>query len=247
MLALAFGAGELAHLQVRGQLPAAQAAPVTAPTPRAARWGMLVDTNRCRTREGCRDCRLACHRAHNVPDLPDARHEVKWLWTESLRSTFPESFNEFTVVDTVERPVAVLCNHCDNPACVRVCPTKATWKRADGIVMMDWHRCIGCRYCMAACPYGARSFNWRDPRGFVKEQNPAFPTRTRGVVEKCNFCEERLAIGQPPACAAACKAKALVFGDLDDPTSDLRRSLLMVRALRRKPNLGTSPKVFYVV
>jgi Fe-S-cluster-containing dehydrogenase component len=245
ILALAFGAGEA--LRVCGNRPTAAATPAAAAATRAARWGMLVDTTRCAANEGCRDCRLACHAAHNVPDLPEPRHEVKWIWTESLRRTFPESFNEYTVVAAVERPVAVLCNQCENPACVRVCPTKATWKRRDGIVMMDWHRCIGCRYCMTACPYGARSFNWRDPRPFVKEQSLDFPTRARGVVEKCNFCEERLAKGQLPACVAACKRKALVFGDLEDPTSEIRRSLVTVRALRRKPALGTSPKVFYVV
>ena len=245
VLALAFGTGEVLRVCVNG--PTAAAAPAAAAAARAPRWGMLVDTTRCQAREGCRDCLKACHLTHNVPDLPDARHEVKWVWMESLRRTFPDTFNEFTAVDAVERPVALLCNHCENPPCVRACPTKATWKRHDGIVMMDWHRCIGCRYCMAACPYGARSFNWREPRPFVKEQNPAFPTRTRGVVEKCNFCEERLALGQSPACVAACKRKAIVFGDLDDPTSEIRRHLVTVRALRRKPALGTLPKVFYVV
>ena len=105
---------------------------------------------------------------------------------------------------------------------MRVCPTKATFKRADGIVMMDYHRCIGCRFCMAACPYGSRSMNYRDPRPFIRKINPDFPTRTKGVVEKCNFCEERLARGILPACVVACKEKALVFGDLEDPRSDVR-------------------------
>ena len=96
------------------------------------------------------------------------------------------------------KPVLLLCNQCDDPPCVRYCPTRATWKREDGIVMMDFHRCIGCRYCMAGCPYGSRSFNWRDPRPFIKKINLEFPTRTRGVVEKCNFCVERLAPGSHP-------------------------------------------------
>ena len=98
----------------------------------------------------------------------------------------------------------VLCNHCENPPCCRACPTKATFKReSDGIVLMDFHRCIGCRFCMAACPFGARSFNFRDPRPFVKDTNPEFPTRMKGVVEKCNFCAERLAVGKLPACVEA--------------------------------------------
>ena len=244
VLALAFGTGEVLRVAIN---PRATAAPAPAEPVRTARWGLVVDTTRCQAREGCRDCRLACHQAHNVPDLPDARHEVKWIWTESLRRTFPETFHEYTVVEAVERPVALLCNHCENPPCVRVCPTKATWKRHDGIVMMDWHRCIGCRYCVTACPYGARSFNWREPRPFVKAQNPDFPTRTRGVVEKCNLCEDRLSRGQLPACVEACKQKTIVFGDLDDPNSQIRQVLRTARALRRKPGLGTSPKVFYLV
>ena len=90
------------------------------------------------------------------------------------------------------KPVLVLCNHCDNPPCARVCPTEATWKRDDGIVMMDWHRCIGCRYCIAACPYGSRSFNWQRPAAASRQADPDYPTRTKGVVEKCTFCDERL-------------------------------------------------------
>ena len=113
--------------------------------------------------------------------------------------------------------------------------------------MMDWHRCIGCRYCMAACPYGSRSFNWFDPRGGLAALNPDFPTRTKGVVEKCNFCEERLAKGQPLACAQACPQKALVFGDLNDPNSAVRRTLSARYSMRRKPELGTQPEVFYIV
>jgi Fe-S-cluster-containing dehydrogenase component len=144
-------------------------------------------------------------------------------------------------------PTLVLCNHCEKPPCVSVCPTKATFKRADGIVMMDYHRCIGCRYCMAACPYGARSFNWRDPRQALRNIDSNYPTRTRGVVEKCNLCDERLAKGLMPACVEACKEKALIFGDVNDPASDVRKALTGRLVLRRKPGLGTGPSVYYVV
>jgi molybdopterin-containing oxidoreductase family iron-sulfur binding subunit len=131
---------------------------------------------------------------------------------------------------------------------VRVCPTKATWKReSDGIVMMDWHRCIGCRYCVVGCPYGSRSFNWRDPRPFIEETNTEYPTRTRGVVEKCTFCDSRLDHGQMPACVEACKHGALVFGDLEDPDSEVRKLLSEHFTLRRKPALGTQPEVYYIV
>ena len=113
--------------------------------------------------------------------------------------------------------------------------------------MMDWHRCIGCRYCMAACPYGSRSFNWIDPRKYIAEQNLDFPTRTKGVVEKCNFCEERLAKGKLPACVEACPQNAMSFGDLDDAGSEVRQLLGSEYAIRRKPELGTQPEIFYIV
>ena len=151
------------------------------------------------------------------------------------------------------KPFLLLCNHCEKPACVRVCPTKATFKRKDGIVMMDFHRCIGCRFCMAACPFGARSFNWIDPRGknangqpFIKKENPEFPTRTKGVVEKCNFCAERLAKGLKPACVEASNG-ALIFGDLADPESEVRKTLHSNYTIRRKPELGTEPSVYYII
>ena len=100
---------------------------------------------------------------------------------------------------------------------------------------------------MAACPFGARSFNWRDPRPFIKEITPEFPTRTKGVVEKCTFCDERLAKGLEPACVEACTAKAFVFGNLNDPKSNVRELLKENYSIRRKPGLGTNPEIFYLV
>jgi molybdopterin-containing oxidoreductase family iron-sulfur binding subunit len=113
--------------------------------------------------------------------------------------------------------------------------------------MMDWHRCIGCRYCVAACPYGSRSFNWSDPRPHIGQLNGDYPTRTKGVVEKCTFCDERLARGRPPACVEACPEKALVFGDMADPNSEVRRLVRDELTFRRKPELGTEPQVFYLL
>lgn len=211
------------------------------------RWGMIIDLNACRARDGCRDCLDACHRVHNVPDFGNPKDEIKWTWPVPYEEAFPEQEHEFVVKGLRDRPAIVLCNHCDNPPCVSVCPTGATWKREDGIVMMDYHRCIGCRYCMAACPYGSRSFNWRNPGPFIDEINPDFPTRTKGVVEKCNFCEERLAEGLLPACVEACPEKALVFGDLEDADSEARKILGLRYTIQRKPSLGTKPKVFYIV
>ena len=213
----------------------------------ATRWAMVVDTAKCAKKDGCTDCILACHKAHNVPVIKDSLHEVKWIWKEPFENVFPSQNNPYIEVALQNKPVMVFCNHCDNPPCVRVCPTQATWKRGDGIVMMDWHRCIGCRYCVAACPYGSRSFNWFDPRPYIPALNAEFPTRTKGVVEKCNFCEERLALGQPPACVAACPEKALVFGNLADPQSEVRQLLQSRYTIRRRPELGTEPNVFYSV
>ena len=213
----------------------------------AYRWAMVIDLKACRWKDGCRDCIEACHQVHNVPDFGNPKDEVKWIWTTPFEHAFPEQEHEFITDDLKDTPVLLLCNHCDNPPCVPVCPTQATFQREDGIVMMDYHRCIGCRYCMAACPYGARSFNWRNPRPFIAEITPDYPTRTRGVVEKCNFCAERLARGLLPACVEACTEKGLVFGDLEDTNSEVRQILGSRFAIRRKPSLGTHPQIYYLV
>ena len=223
-----------------GRGPAGETCPLT-------RWAMVIDLRRCLRDRGCTDCFAACHRAHNVPEFPDRAHEVKWIWREPFERAFPAQGSRYTEAVFRGTPVPVLCNHCDNPPCVRVCPTQATWKREDGIVMMDWHRCIGCRYCAAACPYGSRSFNWLDPRPHIAALTPDFPTRAAGVVEKCNFCEERLAEGLAPACVEACPEKALIFGNLEDPTSEVRELLRTHHTLRRKPELGTGPALHYIV
>jgi len=212
----------------------------------AKKWAMVIDLSACLTSDGCRDCIEACHSVHNVPALTNPKHEVKWLWKVPYAAAFPDQEHAFIAAGLRETPSLVLCNHCERPPCVSVCPTRATWQREDGIVMMDYHRCIGCRYCMAACPYGARSFNWVNPRPFIAEIEPGFPTRTRGVVEKCNFCEERLAQGLLPACVEACPHQALVFGDLANPDSEVRRLLSSRYSIRRKPGLGTEPKVYYI-
>jgi len=208
------------------------------------RWAMVVTPGKCAP--GCQECVAACHRVHNVPDFGNPKDEIKWIWDEPFEHVFPGQEARYTEESFRKRPVLVLCNHCDNPPCVRVCPTKATFRREDGIVMMDYHRCIGCRFCIAGCPYGARSMNFRDPRPFIKKINPIFPTRTKGVVEKCNFCEERLAKGVIPACVEACKEKALVFGDLENPQSEIRKIIRAQLTLRRKPELGTHPQVYYL-
>ncbi len=212
----------------------------------AKRWALVVDTRKFESEADLEPMIEICHKIHNVPKLENKRHEIKWIWTEEFKHAFSTQENEF-VDDRVEHlPFLTLCNHCEKPACVRACPTKATFKREDGIVLMDFHRCIGCRFCMAACPYGSRSFNFRDPRPFIKETNPKFPTRMKGVVEKCNFCAERLAVGKQPACVEVSKG-ALTFGDLEDPESEVRKLLRSNFTIRRKPALGAGPSVFYIV
>jgi molybdopterin-containing oxidoreductase family iron-sulfur binding subunit len=217
----------------------------------AKQWGMVIDTRKLQTAADLQPLIEACHKIHNVPFIDPAvvghnRHEIKWLWSAGFANAFPDEEARFLAEDVESRPFLLLCNHCENPPCVRACPTKATFKRPDGIVAMDFHRCIGCRFCMAACPFGARSFNYRDPRPFIAETNLAFPTRTKGVVEKCNYCVERLAVGQMPACVEASNG-ALVFGDLEDPDSEIREVLRANFTIRRKVPLGTGPTVYYII
>jgi molybdopterin-containing oxidoreductase family iron-sulfur binding subunit len=219
----------------------------TRAAPAARRWAMVIDARKCLKEEGCDKCIRACHLTHNVPKFDDRAHEVKWIWKEPFQEAFSSEQGAYANRMFQDKPFLVFCNHCDAPPCVRVCPTKATWRREDGLVMMDWHRCIGCRYCMAACPYGSRSFNWLDPRPHIQQMNSDYPTRTKGVVEKCTFCDERLARGQMPACVEACGPKALLFGDLEDSNSAVREVLRSNFAIRRKAELGTTPEVYYIV
>ncbi|GBE36607.1 tetrathionate reductase subunit B precursor [bacterium BMS3Bbin07] len=212
----------------------------------AKRWAMVVDLRKFKTEEDYSRVIDICHHIHNVPDFGNLKDEVKWIWTDTFEHVFPFQKNEYLPEGVQEKKAVLFCNHCDNPPCVRVCPTQATFKRKDGIVAQDYHRCIGCRFCMAACPFGSRSFNWRDPRPFIKRLNPEFPTRTKGVVEKCNFCVERLAKGLKPACVEVSNG-GLIFGDLSDPESEVRKILSKHYSLRRKAELGTRPSVFYII
>jgi len=229
--------------------------PVQASTPAGApatpehligkRWGMAVNMKACTVKDGCTACIDACHQVHNVPDIGNIEENIKWIWPQRYEEVFAEAEGEFIDSGMKGVPVLLLCNQCTDPPCVKYCPTRATWKREDGIIMVDYHRCIGCRYCMAGCPYGSRSFNWKNPRPYIKEINPDFPTRTRGVVEKCNFCSERLAKGLLPACVEACEEKALIFGNLEDSNTEIREILRSHHILRRLPELGTEPNVYY--
>lgn len=225
----------------------------------AKRWGMVIDTRKL-TDDVAEKVMEACHTQHNVPDFdhePDEekypntrpvkhKQEIKWIWEEHFHNAFPDKEDEFLAEKFQHLPFLVTCNHCLNAPCVKACPTQATFKREDGIVTMDFHRCIGCRFCMAACPFGSRSFNFRDPRPFIEETDPDFPTRTKGVVEKCNFCAERLAKGKQPHCVEVSEG-AIVVGDLEDPKSEIRKLLGKNYTIRRKQVLGTEPSVYYIM
>ncbi len=215
----------------------------------AKQWAMVIDTRKLRHAADIEPMVEACHKIHNVPHFQNKKHEIKWIWETHFHNAFIDLPNNYLNESVEHRPITVLCNHCENPPCVRACPTQATFKReSDGIVLMDFHRCIGCRFCMAACPYGSRSFNFVDPRNGLndKEINREFPTRMMGVVEKCNFCAERLAVGQMPACVEASNG-AIVFGDLKDPHSKVREVLQENFTIRRNSVIGTEPCVYYIV
>lgn len=227
--------------------------------PAESQLAMVIDQGRIQNNAAIREaCTEACMRAHNIPRIEDPKEKIRWIWEEEYQHVFPDQVHDQMPASITEAPVLVLCNHCESPPCVRVCPTQATWKRdEDGIVMMDMHRCIGCRYCMAACPYGSRSFNWKDPREFIDTDaegnfHSDYPTRTRGVVEKCNFCAERLREGLEPACVEAANQVpggegSMVFGNLADPNSEVNQVLSSERTIARRVALGTGPNVFYIV
>lgn len=206
------------------------------------RWGMLIDLNAC---IGCGNCTLACRATNDIPE------DISWN-----RVVDVEKEGEETIHATLP------CMQCEHAPCVGVCPVGATYQRPDGIVMMDYDRCIGCRYCQMACPYGARSFNWREFTG----DNPAVPVfgtpeierRPRGVVEKCSFCYQRIDRGlemgltpgvdreATPACVNACPVGARIFGDLNDPDSEISQVLSQNTSIRLYEDKGLGPRVYYL-
>ncbi len=262
-LAAVTGLGAAGVISARDKAQASSGSREAKKASSAVRWGMVINLSRF-TPELIETCAGECHKIHNVPKFENIKDEIKWLWSEQFENSFPSKGHQFPSSEVDEKGVPVLCNHCENPPCVRVCPTKATFKAANGIVMMDFHRCIGCRFCMAACPYGSRSFNWRDPRLDPKTLHggasivKSFPTRERGVVEKCNFCAERIASDpvpepgyelkkwQTPMCVLKSEG-AMTFGNLNDEKSAIRKVLKGSHTIQRKSELGTNPSVFYIV
>jgi molybdopterin-containing oxidoreductase family iron-sulfur binding subunit len=200
------------------------------PADSKVRWGLLVDLNKCPS--GCDVCVTACADENGLHKA-DA-HESQWIRKVSVRDPKTD----------VRREVPVMCQHCAMPACVDVCPTGASFKRADGIVLVDRHICIGCRYCMMACPYQARSFV-HEP---LENQRPEVP-RGAGTAEACSLCVHRIDAGRMPACVEACAARAggaMVFGDLDDPSSVIAKAIKAHRATTIRADLGLDPAVHYL-
>ena len=225
-----------------------------------ARYGMVIDLDKC---TGCRACMVACKVENNTGQAS--------LWMYVFRfeeGEFPNSRVWF-----MPRP----CMHCDNAPCVKVCPVGARYKRLDGLTATDFDRCIGCRYCEVACPYGVNYFNWKKPEenyyldwddpdilplmdgNKVPYANPdlqvAYGSEQRrtaggghykGVVEKCTFCVHRLEKGLEPACVDVCPTRAIIFGDLDDPNSEVSRLLREKPSFRLLEDAGTEPRVHYV-
>lgn len=254
------GAGALATALVAGGtmatlLSSAAAAASATPVKRKFRYGMVIDTRRC---VGCKACVVACKTENNTP--PGVSYTV--VVEAAIRDRADE------------KPLFMVkpCFHCENPPCVNVCPVSATFKRErDGIVVVDYDRCIGCRYCITACPYGARSFDFGDnypamqpgqsPLAFVPSPEYAqYRQRKEGVspvgnVRKCTFClhlqdeEGRYdkSAGRWPACAKTCTGKAIFFGDFNDPDSEVSLLLRERQGVRLKEELGTEPNVFYLL
>ncbi|HET9932081.1 MAG TPA: 4Fe-4S dicluster domain-containing protein [Polyangiaceae bacterium] len=200
---------------------------------------------------GCRRCAEACHQENNHDR---ATHNSYIRVFEMQQGSIDFEKGDATYDHPVPQPgkyyLPVQCQQCDNPPCVKVCPVQATWKERDGIVVVDYNWCIGCRYCEAACPYHARRFNWQKPTIAPDEINPnqgylSNRVRPQGVVEKCHFCLHRTREGRLPACLEACPTGARVFGNLLDPDSEIRWVLANKRVFVLKEELGTEPRFFY--
>ena len=191
-------------------------------------WGMVIDLAKC---VGCDSCTVACKAENRTP--PGITDNVV---LERETGAYPN-----VRLEALPRP----CMQCENPPCVSVCPVQATYKGDDGIVVIDADRCIGCKYCIAACPYGARSADEGSSYGVERGARGKY-VGTYGTVRKCTFCTHRLAWGEAPACCETCIGDARYFGDLNDPESKVAQLAASPRAFRLREELGTNPSVYYL-
>ena len=199
---------------------------------------LVINQKRC---IGCQACALSCKMSNNVPDgmLWNRVLSVNTDHMDGAVGTFPNLSREYL-------PIA--CQHCENPACQKVCPTGATYKDDKGRVLIDYDKCIGCRMCMAACPYNARVFNWNEPVrqvGFDYGDKDV-PARGKGIMEKCTLCHERADRGEEPMCVVNCPMRARVYGDLDDPNSEASKLVREGGAYTLLEDKGTRPQVHYI-
>lgn len=205
------------------------------------RLAMAIDTKSC---IGCHTCAATCKVSNNVPN------GIMWNRVMNDGGDYLDSMGgEYPNCSITHYPVA--CQHCDNPACTKVCPVGATYVDEEtGAVLQDWDRCIGCRMCISSCPYtGVRSFNWEEPKYYldVKLGVQAAPDHEKHTVEKCTFCKERREAGYDPACIEVCPMRARVFGDMDDPNSEIARLVASREYKQLLPEKGTKPSVYYLV
>lgn len=210
----------------------AGARPAAEPASAKVRWGLLIDTTRCQP--GCRDCVTACAEENGLKHSSRPSTDSQWIRVVEVED--PGSGRTHSV--------PMMCQHCAHPPCVDVCPTGASFKRADGIVLVDRHLCIGCRYCMMACPYKARSFVHEE----LTDQRPLVP-RGKGCVEACTLCVQRIDRDREPACVEACRAaghEAMLFGDLNDPRSAIAQRVAQIATSQVRADLKLDPGVRYV-
>ena len=204
-------------------------------------YGMAIVTSRC---IGCHTCSVACKQVNNVPEgiwwnrvLTEGGQDI-----DTAQGEFPHLKMGF---------LPVSCQHCENPACVKVCPVGATYKDPEtGVVRQDYDKCIGCRMCMSACPYnGVRSFNWEEPAYALEfaTGDKDVPRHQKHVVEKCTFCYQRTSQGETPACMELCPGRARFWGDLDDPESEVSKLIASREYKQLLPEEGTKPSVYYLV
>lgn len=220
------------------------------------KFGMVIDLDKC---TACQSCTVACKAENNISfQKPEESVNRGMFWNDVLTTTegvYPSAKMKF-----LPRP----CMHCERPPCVQVCPVGASFKNQDGVVLVNYERCIGCRYCLIACPYNLRYFNWKVPEfpGTMKSYvNPLVPVRPRGVAEKCTFCIQRITAGKStarkekrelrdgdivPACVQTCTGKARTFGDLDNPDSKVSKLIKSNRAFVLLEEKGTHPQVYYL-
>lgn len=226
---------------------------------RKHRWGMVIDLDRC---TGCQACAVACRAENNVPVAgPTNTEKGRSIFWMNLLTT-----SEGAYPGLRQQFIPTPCNHCEDPPCVKACPVGATTQSEEGITQQIPERCIGCRLCEVACPYTRRYFNWSEaewPDSLREQLNPDVAVRPHGVIEKCLFCHHRIRAAKDrvraegraltdadvrrlPACAQSCPAEAIVFGDLNDPESEVSREAESPRAFRLLEDTGTHPKVFYL-